>query len=121
MQFNSHLFVHFWRCRTHFRTHTSLHALQPRITKHRWALLVDDKLHYYGVFGDPKPKQILDLKLATAVTHPDDILEMVSVQMPDKLWQFKAETVLLGGEWWWKLRQVNFFVLVCFVCARVCS
>ena len=51
-------------------------------------------------------------KLATAVTHPDDILEMVSVQMPDKLWQFKAPDVLLGGEWWWKMRQASGIVSV---------
>ena len=30
---------------------------------------------------------------------------MIDVQMPEKLWQFKTSDPLLGGQWWWKLRQ----------------
>ena len=25
--------------------------------------------------------------------------------MPDKLWHFKTDDMLLGGQWWWKMRQ----------------
>jgi hypothetical protein len=75
------------------------------VWKSRWVLLADSKLYYYGTYGDPKPKQILDLKDAKSITHPDDILEHIDVQMPDKLWHFKTDDMLLGGQWWWKMRQ----------------
>ena len=75
------------------------------VWKSRWCLLADGQLQYYGAYGDPKPKKILELKDATSITHPDQILEMIDVQMPDKLWQFKTSDPLLGGQWWWKLRQ----------------
>jgi hypothetical protein len=75
------------------------------VWKSRWVLLADGKLFYYGTYGDPAPKQILDLKDAKNITHPDNILEMIDIEMPDKLWHFKADDMLLGGQWWWKLRQ----------------
>ena len=77
------------------------------VWKSRWCLLADGQLQYYGAYGDPKPKKILELKDATSITHPDQILEMIDVQMPDKLWQFKAPDILSGGEWWWKMRQAS--------------
>ena len=48
-----------------------------------------------------------DLSKASAIEHPENVLEMITVQTPDKLWQFKAPDVLLGGEWWWKMRQAS--------------
>ena len=75
------------------------------VWKSRWLLLTDSTLYYYGFYGDPKPKYTIDLKQAKSVEHPDMVLEMINVEMPDKLWQFKAPDILSGGEWWWKMRQ----------------
>ena len=61
----------------------------------------------YSFYGDPKPKYTIDLSKASAIEHPENVLEMITVQTPDKLWQFKAPDVLLGGEWWWKMRQAS--------------
>ena len=60
----------------------------------------------YSFYGDPKPKYTIDLSKASAIEHPENVLEMITVQTPDKLWQFKAPDVLLGGEWWWKMRAL---------------
>jgi hypothetical protein len=77
------------------------------VWKSRWILLKDSTLYYYSFYGDPKPKYTIDLTQAKSVEHPDRVLEMVNIEMPDKTWQLKAPDILLGGEWWWKLRQAS--------------
>jgi len=79
--------------------------------KSRWVSLIDGRLFYYDSFGDPRPKAVIDLAQATKIVHPDNILEMVNIELPERTWQFKTtvsrnptKNQLLGGLWLYKLR-----------------
>eukprot|EP00937_MAST-01D_sp_MAST-1D-sp2_P004266 g4266.t1 len=75
------------------------------VWKPRWCCLVEHELRYYDHYGVATPKAVIDMRQAKAVEHPDSIIEHITVQMPEKLWQFRTATVVEGGQWWWKLRQ----------------
>jgi hypothetical protein len=47
------------------------------------------------------------MRSAEAVAHPDSIIELLSIQCDNKKWQFQTDTILEGGQWWWKLRQAG--------------
>ena len=75
------------------------------VWKQRWCCLIEHSLYYYDHMGATKPKAIINLKEAEDITHPDQIIEHITIKMPDKVWQFRTATVVEGGQWWWKMRQ----------------
>jgi hypothetical protein len=86
--------------------------LKTSAWKPRYLCLVDNQLYYYDSYGEPRPKAVIDLAQAKSVVHPENILEMIVIEMPDRNWQFKStvhpnpsKNLLLGGEWWYKMRQ----------------
>ena len=46
--------------------------------------LVDNQLYYYDSYGEPRPKAVIDLAQAKSVVHPENILEMIVIEMPDR-------------------------------------
>jgi len=75
------------------------------VWKQRWCCLVEHSLYYFDHMGATTPKAVINLKEAEDISHPDAIIEHISVKMPGKLWQFRTATVVEGGQWWWKMRQ----------------
>jgi hypothetical protein len=52
--------------------------------KSRYLALVENQLYYYDSYGEPRPKAVIDLAQAKSVIHPEKILEMVVIDMPDR-------------------------------------
>eukprot|EP00937_MAST-01D_sp_MAST-1D-sp2_P007584 g7584.t1 len=65
--------------------------------KDRWIAITGSELLYYGEKSDGRPKHVVNLRLATEVTHPSSILELVDVATDEKVWHFRFESPDFGS------------------------